>query len=71
MYLSLEVTDVSYTTPGHTMVCFRARYPMYTRRGKIAYNVGRKVFMSHNKEVRLLADACVKLRTFDYGRSRQ
>jgi hypothetical protein len=59
--LHVEVTDIRYRRPGLTKVSFIATYPDYTRRGEVVYDTIKKIFVTHTKDIALLAAICVDL----------
>jgi hypothetical protein len=59
--LHAEVTDIRYRRPGLTKLSFTAEYPGYTRRGVVIYDTVKQKFVTHTKNINLLAAICVAL----------
>jgi hypothetical protein len=59
--LHIEVTDIKYRRPGLSKVEFFATYEGFTRRGTVVYDTVNKQFVTHTKDVELLAAVCVSL----------
>lgn len=56
--LSVTIDDLQYKRPGLNKILFTAYYHNYARRGTIVYDSVGKKFMSHNKDIDLLAAVC-------------
>jgi hypothetical protein len=63
---NVEVLDIKYRRPGLNKVEFQAEYPGYYRRGTVVYDTKTKTFVTHNKDVELLAAICTDLYTQKY-----
>jgi len=59
--LNLEITDVLFRRPGLNKVSFLATYQGYFRRGTVTYDTVNKQFVTHTKDVELLAHLCNQL----------
>lgn len=59
--LHVTVEDVMYRRPGLTKLSFVAKYVGYTRRGVVIYDTIKKQFITHTKDIGLLAAICTDL----------
>lgn len=55
----VEVLDFSWQKPGVSRLKFRAQYPGYIRRGTVVYDAEHRRWLSHTKDVSLLAAVCL------------
>lgn len=66
--LHVEVTDIKYRRPGLNKVEFLATYPGFSRRGTVVYDTVNKKFITHRKDIELLAAVCVSLQRPRYNK---
>ena len=59
--LHVEVTDIKYRRPGLNKIEFFATYKNFCRRGTVIYDTVNKKFVTHTKDIDLLAAVCVSL----------
>lgn len=59
--LHVNVKDIKYRRPGLTKIDFVAEYPGYTRRGTVVYDTIKRQFVTHTKDIGLLAAICIGL----------
>ena len=59
--LHVEVTDIKYRRPGLSKVEFFATYKNFCRRGTVVYDTVNKKFVTHTRDVELLAAVCTSL----------
>jgi hypothetical protein len=61
--LRVKVEDIKYRRPGLTKIDFVAEYSGYTRRGTVVYDTTKQQFITHTKDIGLLAAICIDLQT--------
>lgn len=59
--LNVSVIDIKYRRPGLVKVYFSAEYSDFKLKSVMIYDTLTKKFVSHTKEVELLAAICVAL----------
>lgn len=59
--LHVEVTDIKYRRPGLTKISFVATYSDYTRRGVVVYDTVAHQFITHTRDIEVLAAICIAL----------
>ena len=59
--LHIQVTDIKYRRPGLTKISFTATYSGYTRRGVVVYDTVAHKFITHTRDIEVLAAICVGL----------
>ncbi len=66
--LHVEVTNIKYQRPGLSKVEFFATYPCFSRRGIVVYDTVNRKFVTHIKDIELLAAVCVSLQRPRYNK---
>ena len=59
--LNVEIIDIKFRRPGLTKISFIAAYRDYVRRGVVVYDTNTKKFVTHNRDIEVLAALCVGL----------
>lgn len=59
--LYVQVTDIKYRRPGLTKISFTATYSGYTRRGVVVYDTVAQKFITHTRDIEVLAAICIDL----------
>lgn len=59
--LYIEIIGIEYRRPGLNRINFFAEYPGYQRRGTIVYDTRNQHFLTHTKDINLLAAVCISL----------
>jgi len=66
---NVSILDIKYRRPGINMVKFHAVYPEYVRRGTVFYDTQAQHFLTHTKDIELLAAICTSLQQPHYNQS--
>ncbi len=64
---TVHVLDIKYRRPGMNKIEFYATYPGYCRRGTVVYNTVTQHFLTHTRDVELLAAICTSLQRPRYN----
>lgn len=67
--LYINILNVEYRRPGKSKVSFLASYGDYFRRGVVLYDTVAQRFLSHNKDLDLLAAVCEGLQKPRYSKA--
>lgn len=66
---NVDILQVRFRRPGLSKIDFVARYDGYFRRGTVVYDTISQKFLSHTKDVDLLAGICTNLQKPRYQKS--
>ena len=59
--VKVDITDIKYRRPGLNRIEFEATYTHCRRKGVVVYDTLSKQFLTHTREVDLLAALCISL----------